>query len=259
MMKHEFDALVGITTDPECYKKIEAVYMQFDEMFPTKEAIVSFYKKHDMNGIERMYCEALKIQQLEQQLKELRCPVIEGSRGEEMKLTVDELLKNYLQYVGKSVFVYMPEVITSDEYWGTRPAQKKEIVITKVCVNARGVVIMDSHSEEYPLWIFEVYTTENEVDACDVQNKEEDIKGAYKKLEEQKQIAENWREKYNKQVELETKIEFEMPPIFQQCKEDLAKDWTETDIRRREIMKEKRRELPWKEFRKAYSYNQEQE
>ena len=96
-------------------------------------------------------------------------------------------------------------------------------------------------------------------DACDVQHKEEDIKGAYKKLEEQKQIAENWREKYNKQVELETKIEFEMPPIFQQCKEDLAKDWTETDIRRREIMKEKRRELPWKEFRKAYSYNQEQE
>lgn len=163
MMKHEFDALVGITTDPECYKKIEAVYMQFDEMFPTKEAIVSFYKKHDMNGIERMYCEALKIQQLEQQLKELRCPVIEGSRGEEMKLTVDELLKNYLQYVGKSVFVYLPEVITSDKYWGTRPAQKKEIVITKICVNTRGVVIIDSHSKEYPLWIFEVYTTGNEV------------------------------------------------------------------------------------------------
>jgi cell fate (sporulation/competence/biofilm development) regulator YlbF (YheA/YmcA/DUF963 family) len=68
-MKHEFDALVGIDTDPECYKKIEAVYMQFDYMFPTKEAIASFYKKHDMNGIERMYKEALKIQDMEKQLK----------------------------------------------------------------------------------------------------------------------------------------------------------------------------------------------
>lgn len=71
-----------------------------------------------------------------------------------MRLTADELLKNYLQYVGKPVFVYMPEVVTSDEYWGTRPAQKKEIVITEVCVNTRGVVIMDNRSEEYPLWFF---------------------------------------------------------------------------------------------------------
>lgn len=71
MMKHEFDASVGIDTDPECYKKIEVVYRQFDEMFPTREAIAAFYKKHDMNGIERMYREALKIQELERQNKQL--------------------------------------------------------------------------------------------------------------------------------------------------------------------------------------------
>lgn len=74
MMKHEFDSLVGIDTDPECYKKIEAVYMKFDEMFPTKESIAAFYKKHDMNGIERMYREMLKIQQLEQRLKAATFP-----------------------------------------------------------------------------------------------------------------------------------------------------------------------------------------
>lgn len=92
MMKHEFDALVGIDTDPECYKKIEAVYMQFDEMFPTKEAIASFYEKYDMNGIERMYREALKIQQLEQQLKELQCPVTIIKPAPENEAAFRELL-----------------------------------------------------------------------------------------------------------------------------------------------------------------------
>ncbi len=94
---------------------------------------------------------------------------------------------------------------------------------------------------------------------CDVESKREEIKDSKKKLVELQQIAANWQEKLDKQLKIEATYEFEMPAIFQQCKEDLAKDWTETDIRRREIMKEKRRELPWKEFRKAYSYNQEQE
>lgn len=43
-----------------------------------------------------------------------------------MRLTADELLKNYLQYIDKPAYVYMSEVVTSDEYWGTRPAQKRE-------------------------------------------------------------------------------------------------------------------------------------
>ena len=92
MMKHEFDALVGIDTDPECYKKIEAVYMQFDEMFPTKEAIASFYKKHGMNGIERIYHGAPKIQQLGQQLKELQCPVTVTKPAPENEAAFKELL-----------------------------------------------------------------------------------------------------------------------------------------------------------------------
>lgn len=92
MMKHEFDVLVGIDTDPECYRKTEAVYMQFDEMFPTKEAIASFYKKYDMNGIEHMYREALKIQQLEQQLKALQCTVAVINLAPENEASFKELL-----------------------------------------------------------------------------------------------------------------------------------------------------------------------
>lgn len=92
---------------------------------------------------------------------------------------------------------------------------------------------------------------------CDVSSKQGEIKDSYKKLKELEQIVVNWQEKLNAQLKLERTYEFEMPPIFQQCKEDLAKDWTETDIRRREIMMEKKRELPWEEFRKMYTYNQE--
>lgn len=40
-------------------------------------------------------------------------------------------------------------------------------------------------------------------DCCDVQSKEEDIKGAKRKLEDQKEVVSNWREKLAKQVEKE--------------------------------------------------------
>jgi len=52
MMKQEFDQLVGITTAPEAWERIEFVYMN-DEEFKTKQQIAEFYKKQDMNGIEK--------------------------------------------------------------------------------------------------------------------------------------------------------------------------------------------------------------
>lgn len=94
---------------------------------------------------------------------------------------------------------------------------------------------------------------------CDVSSKQGEIKDSYKKLKELEQIAANWQEKLDKQLKIEATYEFEMPAIFQQCKEDLTKDWTDTDIKRREIMNQKRAELPWEEFRKLYSYSQELE
>lgn len=69
MMKHEFDALVGITIDPECYKKIEVCYMTFDNLFPDKQSVADYYKKHDMNGFEKLYKDALKFRETEDALK----------------------------------------------------------------------------------------------------------------------------------------------------------------------------------------------
>jgi hypothetical protein len=59
MMKHEFEKLVGMEIDPVCYEKIEYVYMTcnfFDDV-SGKQQIADFYKRYDMNGIEKMYRE----------------------------------------------------------------------------------------------------------------------------------------------------------------------------------------------------------
>lgn len=72
MMKYEFDKLVGIATALEAYERIEIVYLQFDELFPTKQVLASYYKKHDMNGIVKLYQEALKVQKLENKVKDLQ-------------------------------------------------------------------------------------------------------------------------------------------------------------------------------------------
>jgi len=76
MMKHEFDTMVGLTTAPECYERIEYVYMNSDQ-FPTKADIADFYKKYDMHGIERIYRELKKderIRDLEAKLAEATKP-----------------------------------------------------------------------------------------------------------------------------------------------------------------------------------------
>ena len=59
MMIHEFAKLTGIEPAPECWERIEYVYMNCDE-FKTKQDIAEFYKKHDMNGIEKKYQELMK-------------------------------------------------------------------------------------------------------------------------------------------------------------------------------------------------------
>jgi hypothetical protein len=54
MMKHEFDELVRMTTSPECYGRIEYVYMNSDR-FPDKASIAAYYREHGMDGIEAIY------------------------------------------------------------------------------------------------------------------------------------------------------------------------------------------------------------
>ena len=59
MMKHEFDKLVGMTTDLTCYERIEYVYANSDQ-FQTKQEVADYYKKYDMNGIEKLYKELIE-------------------------------------------------------------------------------------------------------------------------------------------------------------------------------------------------------
>lgn len=56
MMIHEFEKLTGTQIAPECWERIEYVYMNCDQ-FKTKDQIADYYKKHDMNGIEKLYRE----------------------------------------------------------------------------------------------------------------------------------------------------------------------------------------------------------
>lgn len=91
----------------------------------------------------------------------------------------------------------------------------------------------------------------------DYEWKLEDIKGAEDKLKDAEQIVVNWKEKYDKQVDMETVIANEMPEIFRQCRDELAEEWTKQDIKRRETMNKKRAELSYDDFRKLYKYSEE--
>lgn len=96
MMKKEFDEMVGIVTDPDCYKRIEEVYTECD-FFQTKTQIAEFYKKYDMNGIERMYTGVvLKQRALEKEIAQLRKQVCEmevKAQQDEFTFKLQELVK----------------------------------------------------------------------------------------------------------------------------------------------------------------------
>jgi len=95
-------------------------------------------------------------------------------------------------------------------------------------------------------------------DFCDYEDKLDDIKTANKKLEDAKRIVKNWEEKLERQMEIERKITEEMPEIFSQLRDDLAREWQATDIEERERMKQKRQELSYEDFRKIYTYSKEE-
>ena len=94
---------------------------------------------------------------------------------------------------------------------------------------------------------------------CEYEGKLEDIKSAEKKLKAAQEILANWKTKLKEQIKKENTIATEMPEIFRQCQQELADEWTQYDIAARERMKAKRAELGYKEFRKIYKFNQEQE
>ncbi len=93
---------------------------------------------------------------------------------------------------------------------------------------------------------------------CEYENKVADIIRAEDKLEDAKQVVKNWEARLERQVELERKITEEMPEIFRQLRDELAREWQATDIEERERMKQKRQELSYEDFRKIYTYSKEE-
>ena len=102
---------------------------------------------------------------------------------------------------------------------------------------------------------------------CEYENKLSDIKSAEKKLEEAERIRDNWKAKLDRQMELEKTIQTQIPEVFKRVRDELADRWTAWDIREREVMRQRKRELndecgnDWRKFNKLwrdmYSYNRE--
>lgn len=94
-------------------------------------------------------------------------------------------------------------------------------------------------------------------DICGYTDKLRDIRDATKKLEDAKQIASNWKERYNLAVKKELMIAKEIPEAFKSARDTLVEAWVESDIRSREKMKKDRSTLEYKEFREIWTYTAE--
>lgn len=102
---------------------------------------------------------------------------------------------------------------------------------------------------------------------CEYESKMSDAESAKKRLVEAEQVRDNWQAKLDRQLELESKIQNEIPEVFKQVKEDLVKLWVSWDINERETMYKRKRELReafpnYREFSNAwrdlYTYSREE-
>lgn len=93
---------------------------------------------------------------------------------------------------------------------------------------------------------------------CEYESKLEDIKGAEEKLADAEQVALNWKIKLDKQVALELTLATEVPEAFKQARAELVEMWVAEDIRARDHMVAKRNKLSYKEFRKIWTYTEEE-
>lgn len=101
---------------------------------------------------------------------------------------------------------------------------------------------------------------------CEYDDKISDMEGAKKKLAEAEKVRDNWQAKLDRQLELESKIQNEIPEVFKQVKNDLVNEWVLYDIAEREKMKDlkaqyREKYTNWREFntnwRKLYTYTRE--
>lgn len=78
---------------------------------------------------------------------------------------------------------------------------------------------------------------------CEYEDKLSDAKNAEKKLAEAQRVAENWKGRLERQLEVERTLQTEIPEVFKQVSIELADLWTQWDINARERMKERKKEL----------------
>ena len=134
MMKKEFDELVGIVTDPNCYKRIEEVYNECD-FFQNKKQIAEFYKKYDMNGIERMYKGVV----LEQRKLYKRIADLESQVAEmEVKAQQDEFVAKLQELMRMAD----PDVDTLTRVDENIEVKYKNGYIKSICVEADSKLAM---------------------------------------------------------------------------------------------------------------------
>lgn len=108
-------------------------------------------------------------------------------------------------------------------------------------------------------WGFDAHAMRDNNEAfwtiVDYEGKLDDAKNAEKKLEDAKQVVANWEAKLTRQLEIEHKLQTEIPEVFKIAKEYLVENWVACDIREREAMYKAQSELPYSEFKKLYTYS----
>jgi hypothetical protein len=79
------------------------------------------------------------------------------------------------------------------------------------------------------------------------------MKNSQKNLIKAQEIAKNWEDKYNKQLELERHYQFEIPEAFKTLKDILVENWTKFDLEEQKHYYKKYKELGYKTFIQRYS------
>lgn len=62
MMREEFEEMLGIDIDQKDYEKIEYCYVHLDNLFPTRQHVVGFYRAHGMDGFNGLYKDFFKLE-----------------------------------------------------------------------------------------------------------------------------------------------------------------------------------------------------
>jgi hypothetical protein len=137
MMKHEFEELVGMSTTPESYEKIEFVYMN-SEKFGTKQEIAEFYKKKDMNGIEKEYKEITETLHRSEEFKDFLFDIAYFSRD------LNGHIKQYIASNAHKIYANETTVKLLREY---RNRNEEELL-----ESVRYFAECAEHPEYKPLW-----------------------------------------------------------------------------------------------------------